>query len=141
MIEVPSWGPVTLIEAIWLLSGLLALFVTAFHLSPLYDDWITAKSTGRVVLEKTQWGYLRREVIRMLQGVCLTVIGVYAAAQPSPIPGPAYVTPVGLVLTGVLLALSFLVSAQSLLDWRMREQVDELIAHGANGHHKPQEEA
>lgn len=135
LIEVPSWGDVTLIEGVWLASGLLALCVTIFHLGPLYDDWRVAKLTGRIVLAKVAWAYVRREIIRMAQGACLTTIGIYAAVEPPAIPGPAVVSLVGLVLTGVLLALSLLVSLQSMLDWRTREEVQRLIAAGHNGNH------
>lgn len=134
LIEIPSWGTMTLIEAIWLASGLLALIFTIFHIGPLYDDWRVSKLTGRLVLSKVAWGYVRREIIRMAQAVCLTTIGVYAAVTEPVTPGPAVVSVVGLVLTGVLLCLAFLVSLQSLLDWRTRSEVQDLIAHGENGH-------
>ena len=136
LVRVPAWGDITLIEAIWLAAGLLAMFVTIFHLGPLYDDWRVAKLTGRVVLAKVAWGYVRREIIRLAQGVCLTAIGMYAAFEPPAIPGPAVVSIVGIVLTCVLLALSLLVSLQSLLDWRTRDEVQRLIAQGKNGTHK-----
>jgi len=42
---------------------------------------------------------------------------------------------VGLVLTGVLFMLAFLVSLQSVLDWRTRSEVQVLIASGENGFH------
>lgn len=136
LIEIPSWGDVTLIEAIWLGFGLMAVFFTLIHLGPLYDDWRVAKLTERPVLSKVAWGYVRREIIRLAQGICLTTIGIYAAVEPPAIPGPAVVSIVGLVLTGVLMALSFLISLQSMLDWRTRDEVQRLIAAGSNGHDK-----
>lgn len=136
LIEIPSWGNVTLIEAIWLASGLIALSVTAVHLGPLYEDYIAAKISGRAILGKVAWGYVRRELIRMAQGICLVTIGAYAAIEPPSRPGPTVVSLVGLVLTAVLFILSFLVSLQSVFDWRTREEVQRLIAAGENGVYK-----
>lgn len=140
LIRIPSWGNVTLIEAVWLASGLLAVGFAVAHLGPLYDDWRIATLTGRPVLAKVAWGYLRRELIRLGQGACLSTIGVYAAAEPPALPGPAFVSVVGLVLTAVLLALAFLVSLQSRLDWRTRREVQDLIAAGQNGFHVEEKE-
>ncbi len=134
LIEVPAWGTMTLIEAVWLASGLLALIVTGRHLFPLYDDWRVAKSTGRPVLEKVAWAYVRREIIRMAQGLCLVTVGAYAALQEQAIPGPAVVTITGLVLTVILLILALLISLQSVMDWRTRGEVQDLLSAGTNGH-------
>lgn len=135
LIEIPAWGTLTLIEAIWLVSGLTAMIFAGSHIRPLYDDWALARDSGRPVLTAVAGGYLRREIVRLAQGVCLASIGVYAALEPPAIPGPAFVTPVGLVLTGVLLTVSLLVSVQSGWDWRTRHEVQRLIAEGKNGNH------
>lgn len=135
LIEIPSWGPLNLIEAIWLFSGVGALAFTTAHVRPLYRDWVAAGMAGRPVLRLVAGGYLRRELIRMTQGGCLSAIGVYAALEPPPAPGPARISVIGLVITGMLLALAFLVSAQSWLDWRTRRAVQALIGQGHNGNH------
>lgn len=134
VIEVPSWGNMTAIEAIWLASGLLAMFVTLLHIRLLYQDWRIMLATGRPLLIETSWAYLRRETIRLLQGLCLVVIGAYAAVEPQAIPGKPVVTLVGLVLTVVLLTMALLISVQSLLDWRTRQTLETLIRQGQNGH-------
>lgn len=134
LIEIPSWGSMTLVEAIWLASGLIACLFTGMHIEPLYEDWLLARNTERPVLGAVAGGYLRRELIRFIQGVMLTTIGLYAAIEPPAIPGPAVVSLVGLVLTAVLLSISFLVSVQSVWDWRTRQQIQDLVAEGQNGH-------
>lgn len=132
LIEVPAWGNVTLIEALWLSSGIFAVLFTMLHIRPLYDDYVGARLSGREELMLVATGYLRREVIRLLQGLCLTTIGVYAAVQPSPL-GRNVVTVTGLVLTGVLLTLAVLVTVQSVWDWRTRHHVQRLIDNNGNG--------
>lgn len=137
--EVPSWGTVTLVEAIWLFSGLMAIAFSIFHLKPLYDDYILARFSKRPALRLSAGAYFRREIIRFAQGICLTIVGVYACWVPNPLPGPAVVTVTGLILTCVLLLLSILVSAQSALDWRVRHEVQHLILEGQNGKHANEE--
>lgn len=128
LIQIPQWGRLTLLEGVWLGSGLMALGFSAAHLPQLTRDYIVSLQTGRRVLQIVAWGYVRRELFRFLQGACLTVIGAYAALLENPIPGPAKVSIVGLVLTSVLFLLAFLVSAQSFFDWRTRTETQRLIA-------------
>ena len=132
VIGVPAWGSVTIIEAIWLLTGISAMFFTAAHIRPLYDDWVAARLDGRPEIQLVAAGYLRREVIRFLQGVCLMSIGLYAAAS-EPAIGKNVVTPVGLVLTMVLFLLAVLVSVQSWWDWRTRHELTNLVLSTING--------
>lgn len=127
LVTIPAWGRVTLLEAIWLASGVMAVMFTLAHMRALVEDYLAAAGTGRPVLSAVAWAYLRRETIRFLQGLCLSVIGIYACWQPSPAPGPSKVSVIGLVLTFVLFSLGLLVSLQSHWDWKTRHEVQRLI--------------
>lgn len=128
MIEIPQWGNVTMVEAIWLTSGLLALAVSSLRLPALIRDLHYAQWLGDDDLCVIARGYRRREIVRILQAGAVIAIGVYAAAEPPVIPGPARITWVGLWLTATLISMSLLVALQSLLDWRDREKVKRIIA-------------
>lgn len=127
LIEIPEWETVTLIEAIWMSSGMIALFLTALRMPPLVRDSRNARELHERDLYVIARGYLRRELIRMTQALCVISIGVYAAVEPSAVPGPARISIVGLVITGVLIAISLLVALQSYLDWRDREEVRRIV--------------
>lgn len=126
LIEIPSWGPATLIEIIWLASGILALVAAGLRIRPLFGDFLFARASRERDLYVLARGYFRREVIRIGQGLAIASIGVYTVQQPSLIPGPARTTVTGLVLTAVLIVISLLVTVQSVLDWRDREEVRRL---------------
>lgn len=132
--RIPEWGDATIIEAIWLLSGVLATMFALKHIRPLYHDLRVARLSKRPVLTAVAAGYFRREVIRLMQGLCLVSVGVYAVFIPNPIPGHAVVTPTGLVLTAALFSVSILISVQSIWDWRTRHIVQKLVEEGKNGH-------
>lgn len=127
VITVPQWGTVTLIEAIWLASGLVAFALSLRRLPALLDDYRFAQMNQEDDLYVIARGYLRRELVRVLQAGAVISIGVYAAIQPSPVPGPAKITLVGLWLTATLISISVLVALQSYLDWRDREKVNRII--------------
>lgn len=130
LIQIPAWGNANLVELIWLGSGLVTILYTASHLGELARDLKAARTSRRVGLSQVAWGYLRREIIRVVQGVCISVIGVYAVSQPPAIPKLGdFVTPAGLILTGVLFAQGLLVSGQSFLDWRTRRSIQESLYH------------
>jgi hypothetical protein len=129
---VPAWHNVTLIEAIWVLSGFFATFLPTLHMRTLLEDWLATIAVGRPALVQAAWGYLRREITRFIQGVCIVVIGVYLSVEPSPTSG----NNVGggeIFITVMFFLLSLLVSAQSHWDWKTRWQIAHLIAEGKNG--------
>lgn len=128
LIHVPAWGTVSIIEAVWLLSGVVAVVFTLLHLKPLWLDYVAARLVGEPVIVATAWSYFRREVIRFIQAAAILSVGVYAAVTE----GLPYVTPAALVFTVALFVISAAVSAQALLDWRTRKLIVDLLAH-ANG--------
>lgn len=131
LIEIPSWGNVTLIEAMWLISGLVVLTVSSAYLRPLSLDWMAAAASRRDVLRVVAAGNLRREVLRLAQGLAIAGIGIYVATQPTAVPGPAVTTVTGLVLTGALIAIALLVAGGSISDWHARGEVRGYIKHDA----------
>lgn len=126
-IEIPSWSTVTLIEALWLGSGLIAMSFALLRIRPLRDDVRNAIILGEHDLCVIAKGYFRRELIRIGQATCVIGIGIYAATEPSPVSGPARTTLTGLIITAVLILISGLVSLQSFLDWRDRENIKRIL--------------
>ena len=133
LIEIPTWGTVTMIEAIWLATGIVTLLVTAPHLPPLVRE-LRSIETGRPVLYRLHRGYVRREVGRMLQGAVICAIGVYAATQGSVVNGTTWT---GLAITVGFLLIASAAGLMSWWDWRDREIVQRDIERGLNGHHRP----
>lgn len=127
LIEIPQWGTLNLIEAIWLFSGLVALGFALLRIRSLWGDYMATKKIGQDDLCIIARGYLRREAIRIAQAITIIGIGIYAGLDPPAIPGPARTSITGLVLTAALILVSALVSIQSLLDWRDREEVRRIL--------------
>lgn len=127
LIEIPSWKTVTLVEAIWLVSGLAVVLFCSFHIRPLYRDWQAVLE--QPALRAIASGYLRREIIRLLQGLCITGIGAYASTQPPVVTGLAFISIVGIVITSALVGLALSIAVQSAWDWRTREEIQDLVNH------------
>jgi hypothetical protein len=127
LIEVPQWENATLIEVIWLVSGLFALTLTLLRLPVLLRDYRYAQERGDGDLCVISRSYLRREIVRIAQAGAVIAIGVYAVLSPPLVPGPARISLVGLWLTGTLISISLLIGLQSFLDWRDREKVNKII--------------
>jgi len=133
LIPIPQWGTVSLIEAIWTLVGILAVLVSLLSLPKVVVDFIVAKhapqgklAAARVLLAR---GHVRRELIRLAQGIIILSVGIFADLQPNPLTS---ITLVGLAVTTGLVALAALVGLQSLLDRLQREQAEALLKE-ANG--------
>lgn len=131
--EIPNIYNANVIELIWLLSGIVAMFFTLKHMRELFFDWNLEKSSNNKSLTKIAWGYCRREIIRFVQGLCITVIGIYSSITPPAFKGHDYISPIGIILTLVLVLLASLITTQSLMDWKTRNEVGELIKKGING--------
>lgn len=86
------------------------------------------------MLREIAWGYLRREIVRLASGLAILGVGGYAAVMPNAIPGPSFITPIGIVITFVFFFIAYTSAIQSLWDWKMRHTVQRLISEGANGH-------
>lgn len=130
LIEVPSWGTVSLIEALWTLSGVLMLAVSGWAFPKVLGDYVVTRrvpghySDARELLAR---GHVRREAIRIAQGVIVLGVGLFAVFTEPVTPGPVVTTPLGLVLTAGLFALALLTAAQSILDRRQRDQAERMI--------------
>lgn len=128
LIRIPAWGTANIVELIWLLGGITTVIYTCSHLPELARDLAAAAGSSRRALREVAWGYLRREVIRILQGVCISVIGIYASVTPPAIPSAGdFVTPTGIILTCVLFLQGLLVVGQSFWDWRTRRNLRHLL--------------
>jgi phosphate/sulfate permease len=127
LIEIPDWGPVTIIEAVWLLAGVFAFTFASLRLRPLLRDYGGAKETHEQDLYVIARGYIRRELVRLMQALCILSIGFYSAVTPQASPGPTRISLVGFGITVMLIVIAFLVSFQSYLDWRDREEVRRIL--------------
>lgn len=127
IIEIPQWGRVTLIEALWLLSGLMALCFAVLRIRPLWDDYQSSKRVGEEDLCVIAFGYLRREALRVATALCITYVGVWVCLTKSIVPGPARISLSGLFLTIALFIISLIVSIQSIMDWRNRNKTIEIV--------------
>lgn len=127
LIEVPQWGNATLIELIWLMSGVFAMLFTAAHFPPLLKDYKTSKITNNRVVILMAQDYFRREVLRCLEGSLIVIVGGYASLTKPLVPGPAFITIVGLVITIVFLLFGTFVSIQSAWDWHSRTEIKHLL--------------
>lgn len=127
LIEIPQWETINLIEAIWLGSGLLALSFAALRTPALLRDYRDALIANEPDICIIARGYLRREIIRIAQAICVVGIGTYAAQEPPLTPGPAQISVTGLVLTAVLILISLLVALQSFFDWRDRGDIRRIV--------------
>jgi len=128
LIPIPQWGTVSLIEAVWTLVGLVAVIVSGLSTPKVLVDYIVAKhappsalSDARVLLAR---GHVRRELIRLAQGLIILGVGLFADLTPNPFTS---ITLAGLVLTTGLVSLAALVALQSTLDKIQRAQAEELL--------------
>ncbi len=133
LITIPQWGTATLIEILWLVTGIIMVGVAGVYALPrVYGDYVItsrvpdAFTPSAVIIAK---GRIRRELIRIAQGVIVFCIGAYACLVPSPIPGPAIISLTGVILTVGLFMLGLLTAVQSVLDRRDATNVEHNLAH------------
>lgn len=127
LIQIPSWGSATLIELIWTSIGFAVVLLTLLSLPDIVRDWAAALRSGSELIETLALSYIRREILRNVQGAVIAAIGVYVSVTPSLAPGPAVTTVSGLILTVGLLAIGFITGLQSFLDRRTRHRVRAMI--------------
>lgn len=127
LIRVPSYGTVSLIEFIWTMTGLITILYCVFQLRRaefrLYDVKRSGRNGSMILLAK---GYVEREIVRVLQGVCIFGIGIYADVQTAP-GGVNYITPAGIVITFALFMLGVLVVFQSVSDAMRAKKVSNVL--------------
>jgi hypothetical protein len=107
--------------------------VSAWHLRALYEDWFAMRLDGRPVLTLIAFGYLRREATRLAQGACLSVVAAYSATQDDMIKNGTTTSLISIIVSLSLMGLAIFIPILSMLDWRDRGRVIELIADGKNG--------
>lgn len=130
LIEIPEWGTITLIEVLWLASGLMALAFASLRIRPLWIDYELTKRLGDADLYIIARGYLRREALRIVTALAITFIGAYSVLTNPAFSGPARVSVGGLLVTASLFVVSLIVSMNSILDWHDRVRTMEIIRRG-----------
>lgn len=119
IIEIPGWGDVSIIEAIWDFIGAASAAIILYSLYPVYVDWRNASG----ILRPIAGGYFRREVIRLVQAIAVLGIGIYASLTPPAFHNHDYTTPTGIVLTFALFVIGVGIGLQSFLDKRLRSHL------------------
>lgn len=127
LIEIPSWGPASLIEIIWLTIGLSVIVFSTLGIPETIRLWKAAVGQRDAVMVTIAGGYVRRESIRAANGFVIAAIGVYGCTVGQARPGPVVVSPVGLVLTSGLLLIGALIALQSVLDRTQQRRVAQLL--------------
>jgi hypothetical protein len=127
VIEIPQWGSATLIEILWLASGLMALSFSSLRIHALWVDYQLTMRLGHADLCIIARGYLRREVLRIVTALAITFIGVYSVLTDPLLPGPARISISGLLITASLFVISLIVSVNSVLDWHDRIRTMEIV--------------
>ena len=121
LIEIPQWHGITILEAIWTVVGLITVILVLCMLKIVTEGWL---STPEGTIERdASRAYVRREVIRLLQGLCVFGVGIYVTFWVDSPPGPAYTTIAGLIVVIALFAIAILVALQSLWDWQARNRI------------------
>jgi SNF family Na+-dependent transporter len=121
IIEIPQWGHITLIEILWTTIG---LFTVIFVLAMLRIVTLGMLGTPKGTIERdASVAYVRREIVRLLQGLCIFGVGVYVTFFAASPPGPAFITIPGLAITIALFGIAGSVVLQSILDWRARRKI------------------
>lgn len=120
IIEVPQWHGATAIEIIWTATGLVTVL---FVLWMLYIVTVGYRETPSETLEKeASMAYVRREVVRLIQGGLVLTVGLYITFWVDN-PPHSFITLTGLLATISLFLLALLVVVQSFLDWRARVKI------------------
>lgn len=139
LIPVPQWGNISLIEAIWVAVGLVALAISTVSIPKVVADYVLSRHAppsplgdARILLAR---GHVRRELIRTAQAWVIILVGIVAALTPNPLTS---VTLTGLAVVTGLVSLAALVALQSLLDKFQREHAESILAQ-AEAEGDPQE--
>lgn len=127
LIEIPRWKTVTLVEALWLASGIMAMTFASLRLKPLWYDYQISKRLGQDDLCIIAFGYLRREALRVATALSIIGTGIWTCTTDSARPGPAVTSISGLFLTASLLSISLIVSVQSVMDWNDRNKTIDIV--------------
>lgn len=136
VIQVPEWGDITLIEALWDLLGAIGLMVTVGRLASIQRDrklfhggrinTLVPDPTRRRAMLVLWRSLRRREAARVVQMSAIGVLGVWASLQPSLIK-PSVITPTGLIITGILFIVVLATIVQSINDSRAAREVTDLF--------------
>ena len=127
-ITVPTYANASMLEIIWTIIGVLAIIVVSYNILDVYKD---VKIVNFYKLETHQkaarilvLSYFRREIIRLGEGIIVTVIGILAVITPNV---TTKITTSGLVLTSGIFIIGFSIGLQSYLDRLSRNLVKNLL--------------
>ena len=127
-LTIPAWGTLSLIEAAWLVAGAGVLLLALLGLRRALLDYEAAllafESKTVLAARVLARGQIRHEVIRMLESFIILSLGIYAVTLPQ----PASISLSGLLISGGLITLAFLIALQGYLDKRQREEAERVLA-------------
>lgn len=133
LIHVPYWGDATLLEILWLASGLLATYWT---LANVQDSWKDRRSLRLIeadpavhdrhyqMIKLSAQGRLNSQLVRLVISLLIVATGIVGIFQPNPLRGATTLT--GLTVTVALVLIGLLTAGRSYFDWRQRNLLYEM---------------
>ncbi len=132
-LTVPYWWHATLLEALWLLGGAVAVALT---LTNLFDSWRDLPALKSIKTDKSVHarhyemiriaarGRITSQAARLTISCLILATGIFGVMQPNPLGGRTTWT--GLTVTACLVAISLITAARSFFDYRERHTLYDL---------------
>lgn len=117
----------TILEVIWLVMGLAALYLTSNNLRDVSKTLYAVELADVDPYEKQRLrviaqGHFRNDLIRMMKSLNIVAAGLIAVIAP-PITPTSQLTPVGAAVTIAIFNLALLLVVASFLDRRQRRMM------------------
>ncbi len=132
-LTVPYWWHATLLEALWLLGGAIAVALTLTNLFDSWRDLPALKSIAKdpsvhsrhyAMIRISARGRITSQMARLVIASLILSTGIFGVSQPNPLGGRTTWT--GLTVTACLVAISLITAARSFFDYRERHTLYDL---------------
>lgn len=130
LITVPSWRNATILEAVWLLSGLVSLVVSLWNVRDAYRDMVALAEWARDkrmhelhfnMLRLVAGANVRDETFRIAVSMLIVAVGFVGVFTPNPLNGTTTLT--GLFVTVALVGIAVMTVVRGVLDVRLRRRL------------------
>jgi hypothetical protein len=124
-INIPTWGSASLIDFLWMMTGLSGFTFVAWGLKgsvsnmQLLADRHFEDPHDRMAATLITRNYVIHDLLRLFSMNLIVILGIIALMQE----GPSYVTITGLAVTILLFCIAFIVGFHSYLDQRQRRKL------------------
>ncbi len=132
-LTVPYWWHATLLEALWLIGGAIAVALTLTNLFDSWRDLPALKSIAKdpsvhrrhyEMIRVAARGRITSQSARLMIAALILATGIFGVSQPNPLGGRTTWT--GLTVTACLVAISLITAARSYFDYRERRTLYDL---------------